>query len=45
MSRPSYSVPAGATTASSGGGSQASSAQDYFQAMSLSQSQVEKDFI
>ena len=46
MSRPpSLSISAGATIASSGGGSQASSAQDYFQVMSLSQSQVEKDLI
>ena len=45
MSQPSLSISAGATTASSGGCSQASSAQDYFQAMSLSQSQVEKDLI
>ena len=45
MSRPPLSISASATTASSGGGSQASSAKDYFQAMSLSQSQVEKDLV
>ena len=48
MSRPSYSVPAGPTSASSGGDSSTASAQpaaaEYFQTMSLNQSQVGKDF-
>ena len=45
MPRQSLSISAGAITASSGGGSQASNSQDYFQAMSLNQSQVEKDLV
>ena len=49
MSRPSYSVPAGPTSASSGGDSSTASAQpaaaEYFQTMSLNQSQVEKDLV
>ena len=43
MSRPSLSTSAGTSTASSGGGTQVSTSQDYFQTMSLGQSQVEKD--
>ena len=43
MSRPSLSTSAGTSTASSSGGTQVSNSQDYFQTMSISQSQLEKD--
>jgi len=39
------SITGGSTTVSPSGGPPASSAQDYFQAMSLSQTQVEKDLL
>ena len=49
MSRPSYSVPVGPTSASSGGNSSTASAQpaaaEYFQTMFLNKSQVEKDLV
>ena len=49
MSRPSYSVPAGPTSASSGGNSPTASAQsaaaEYFQTKSLNQSLVKKDLV
>jgi len=43
MPRPSFSTSGGTSTASSGGSTQVSTSQDYFQNMSLGQSQVEKD--
>ena len=43
MPRPSFSTSVGTSTASSGGSTQVPTSQDYFQNMSLSQSQVEQD--
>ena len=45
MTRPSLSTSTGSPTISSGGGIQASGSQEYFQALTITQSQVEKDLV
>jgi len=45
MTRPSLTNSTGSPTTSSGGGIQASGSQEYFQALTITQSQVEKDLV
>ena len=45
MARPSRTTSTGSPTTSSGGGTQASGSQEYFQALTITQSQVEKDLV
>ena len=45
MPRPSLTTSTTSPSASSGGGTQASGSQEYFQALSINQSQVEKDLL
>ena len=45
MTRPSLTNSSGSPTTSSGGGIQASGSQEYFQALTMTQSQVEKDLV
>ena len=45
MPRPSLTTSTTSPSASSGGGIQASSSQEYFQALTITQSQVEKDLV
>ena len=45
MARPSLATSSGTSTTSSGGGIQTSSSHEYFQTLSINQSQVEKDLV